>query len=61
MRFTPPVQTIYAFRQAIDEFVQEGAKNRYARYTKNWQTLRKGVEKLGFKILLKPKNVIFLI
>lgn len=56
MRFTPPVQTIYALRQAIDEFLAEGAENRYARYTKNWQTLRKGVAELGFKILTEAEN-----
>jgi len=52
MRFTPPVQTIYALRQAIDEFFEEGAENRYKRYHKNWETLVAGMEKLGFERLL---------
>ncbi len=56
MRFTPPVQTIYALRKALDEFLEEGVENRYTRYTENWQILRKGVEKIGFKILLKPEQ-----
>ena len=54
MRFTPPVQTAYALRRAIDEFLEEGAANRYRRYTENWKTLKKGVENLGFTVLLKP-------
>ena len=52
MRFTPPVQVLYALRQAIDEFFEEGAENRYKRYCKNWETLVNGMEKLGFKRLL---------
>ncbi|MCH8003681.1 MAG: 2-aminoethylphosphonate--pyruvate transaminase [Nanoarchaeota archaeon] len=55
MRFTPPVQTIYALRKAIDEFFDEGAENRYLRYTKNWKKLRKGIEDIGFKILTNPE------
>jgi 2-aminoethylphosphonate aminotransferase len=55
-RFTPPVQTIYALRQAIDEFLKEGYGRRAARYAKNWQILRDGVEKLGFRILTKPEQ-----
>lgn len=54
MRFTPPVQTAYALRMAIDEFLEEGAANRYKRYKENWKALKKGVEDLGFKALLKP-------
>lgn len=55
-RFTPPVQTIYALRKAIDEFFSEGALNRYKRYMKNWETLTQGMEKLGFKRLLKDED-----
>lgn len=56
MRFTPPVQTMYALRKAIDEFLEEGYENRISRYTKNWEVLRKGVKDLGFKILTKPEE-----
>ena len=56
MRFTPPVQTLYALRKAIDEFFEEGAENRYARYTKNWKALRNGVQNLGFRLLTKPED-----
>ena len=55
MRFTPPVQTIYALRQAIDEYFDEGSLNRYNRYKENWQVLRKGLLDLGFNLLLYPE------
>jgi len=55
-RFTPPVQTVYALRKAIDEFFKEGYQNRYERYTENWRVLRTGMEKLGFKFLLDTKE-----
>lgn len=56
MRFTPPVQTIYALRKAIDEFLEEGYENRVARYTKNWEVLRRGVQDLGFKVPTKLED-----
>lgn len=52
MRFTPPVQTIYALRKAIDELLDEGIENRYKRYTKSWKTLRKGLLEMGFNLFL---------
>ncbi len=55
-RFTPPVQVLYALRQAIDEFFKEGIKGRYQRYTENWKTLRSGLEDLGFELLLKKED-----
>lgn len=56
MRFTPPVQTMYALRKAIDELLSEGLQNRIARYTRNWKVLRKGLEDLGLKILTRPEE-----
>lgn len=56
MRFTAPVQVMYALRKAIDEFLEEGYENRIARYTKNWEVLRKGIEKIGFEILTQPED-----
>lgn len=47
--FTPPVQTLYALRKAIDEFLEEGAENRHKRYSENCKTLVEGMQKLGFK------------
>ena len=56
MRFTPPVQTTYALRQAIDEFFKEGSLDRYNRYTENWQTLRNGLQQLGLNLFLNPED-----
>jgi len=56
MRFTPPVQVIYALRTAIDEFFVEGMKNRYKRYQSNMQLLRTRLNDLGFEFLLNAKD-----
>jgi 2-aminoethylphosphonate aminotransferase len=52
MQFTPPVQVVYAFRQAIDEYFAEGETKRWNRYQENWNTLCNGLKKLGFEFLL---------
>ncbi len=52
MRFTPPVQTLYALKQAIVEAKEEGIKNRYKRYNKSWLTLTKGLKQLGLRYLV---------
>lgn len=51
-RFTPPVQTCYALRRAIDEYFAEGQGGRFARYRANWETLYAGLSNLGFRFLL---------
>ncbi len=51
-RFTPPVQSLYALRQAIIETKLEGIENRYARYTACWDELVKAVKKIGLKMLV---------
>ena len=56
MQFTPPVQVIYALKQAIREFLEEGAEARYARYTDNWLALRRGLEGMGFECLLRAEQ-----
>jgi 2-aminoethylphosphonate aminotransferase len=56
MQFTPPVQVIYALKQAIIEYFEEGEENRYERYVKNWQTLRAGLKEMGFEFLLKEEE-----
>jgi 2-aminoethylphosphonate-pyruvate transaminase len=56
MRFTPPVQTLYALKQAIEELKLEGVEERYARYTKSWETLIAGVTRLGLKHYVNEEN-----
>lgn len=52
MRFTPPVQTFYALKQAIIETQREGVEQRYARYTRSWETLIKGLDQLELEYLV---------
>jgi 2-aminoethylphosphonate-pyruvate transaminase len=52
MRFTPPVQTIYALKQAILELKEEGINKRYERYSQAWETLIAGITRLGLKHLV---------
>ncbi|HBI03261.1 MAG TPA: 2-aminoethylphosphonate--pyruvate transaminase [Paenibacillaceae bacterium] len=56
MRFTPPVQTLYALKQAILETKEEGIKARYERYSKSWETLITGVTRLGMSHLVDINN-----
>ena len=49
-RFTPPVQTIYALRQAIIEAKIETIEGRYERYTKCWKILVDAIRKMGLKM-----------
>jgi len=55
MRFTPPVQTLYALKQAIIEAKDEGIEQRYARYSKSWQTLTDFLKKNNLKYLVDDK------
>ncbi len=52
-RFTPPVQVIAAFSQALDEFEAEGGvAGRGGRYGENCRLLIAGMRDLGFETLL---------
>ena len=55
MRFTPPVQTLYALKQAIIEAKEEGIENRYERYSKSWQTLVNFLKANDLKYLVKDE------
>ena len=50
MRFTPPVQTAYALRQAILETKIETIEGRYERYTACWKVLIKAIKELGLEM-----------
>ena len=56
MQFTAPPQVIYALNQAAQEYFEEGEENRWARYKENWETLRQGVEEIGFEFIIKPEH-----
>jgi 2-aminoethylphosphonate-pyruvate transaminase len=51
-RFTPPVQTLYALRQAIIETKLETIEKRYARYAACWEILVQAVKDLGLDMLV---------
>lgn len=53
MHFTPPVQTIYATRQALMEYFAEGEENKWARHTRVFNAIHDGLDKLGFKDVIK--------
>ncbi len=55
MRFTPPVQTLYALKQAIVETKKEGVKNRYKRYSKSWKVLTNFLKENNLKYLVDDK------
>jgi len=52
MRFTPPVQTLYALKQAIIEAEEEGIETRYQRYSKCWELLIKELKMMNLKYLI---------
>ncbi|UJF33217.1 2-aminoethylphosphonate--pyruvate transaminase [Paenibacillus hexagrammi] len=55
MRFTPPVQTLYALREAIIETMEETIPGRYERYSGMWKKLIEGLKKLGLAFLVEEQ------
>ena len=55
-RFTPPVQTFYALRQAIIETKQEGIERRFARFTECWKILVHALKEIGLRMLVDEAN-----
>lgn len=53
MHFTPPVQTIYAAKQALIEYFEEGEEGKWARHTRVMNAIRKGIDDLGFHEALR--------
>lgn len=60
MRFTPPVQTLYALLESIKELRKEGLENRYLRYKQSNMVLRNGLERLGFDIYPKTSSSVII-
>lgn len=56
MHFTPPVQTIYATRQALDEYFAEGEEAKWERHSRVFEAIHKGLDELGFRNYL-PKEI----
>lgn len=55
MRFTPPVQVLYALKQAIIEAKEESIERRYERYKECCKILWDGLDKLKLKKLVNEK------
>lgn len=55
MHFTPPVQTIYATIQALKEYWAEGEEAKWARHTRVFNAINKGLDELGFRQVIKPE------
>lgn len=53
MHFTPPVQTIYATMQALKEYFLEGEEAKWARHTRVFNAIHKGLDELGFRDVIK--------
>ncbi len=49
MHFTPPVQTIYAARQALIEYFAEGEEAKWKRHQRVMAAIREGIDRLGFR------------
>ena len=56
MQFTPPVQVLYALRQAINEYFLETEQGRANRYAQMYEVLIQGLEELGFRFLVENEN-----
>ena len=55
MHFTPPVQTIYATLQALKEYWAEGEEAKWARHSRVFNAINKGLDELGFRQVIKPE------
>ena len=53
MHFTPPVQTVYAAVQALEEYFQEGEEAKWARHTRVFEAIHRGLDRLGFRDLIR--------
>lgn len=56
MHFTPPVQVIYAARQALKEYFAEGEQAKWERHRKVFAAIRENLMELGFHIFISEEN-----
>ncbi|MBR3760782.1 MAG: 2-aminoethylphosphonate aminotransferase [Ruminococcus sp.] len=55
MHFTPPVQTVYSTKQALEEYFAEGEENKWSRHTRVFNAINEGLDRLGFRQVIKPE------
>lgn len=53
MHFTPPVQTVYAARQALIEYFKEGEQEKWNRHCRIMNAIRRGEDRLGLREVLE--------
>ena len=53
MHFTPPVQTIYATRQALNEYFEVGEKAKFARHHRVIEAIHQGLADMGLKEVIR--------
>ncbi len=56
MHFTPPVQTIYAARQALREYFAEGEQAKWQRHQAAMQEIHAGLQEMGLREVI-PQNI----
>lgn len=61
MHFTPPVQTIYAARQALDEYFAEGEEAKWVRHTRVMNAIHDGLAALGFREAIRREIQVGLV
>ena len=61
MHFTPPVQIIYAARQALDEYFAEGEEAKWARHTRVMNAIHDGLAALGFREAIRREIQVGLV
>ncbi len=54
--FTPPVHSLFAFREALREILEEGVENRIAHYRNISRLLRAGLKDIGLKLYLPEEH-----
>ncbi len=55
--FTPPVQTMYALREALKELLEEGVQERIAHYGRIAETIRDGLSSLELTFLVPREHL----
>ena len=53
MHFTPPVQTIYATRQALKEYFEVGEKAKFARHKRVIEAIHQGLAEMGLREVIR--------
>ncbi len=54
--FTPAVQTLYAFNEALEELKKQGLQARIRLYRKKSKILQQGIENLGLRFLVEKPS-----